>query len=132
MADVNRVIHAETNRQDYVDTADDVDGDVPEVKEANNVQQSEDHGGEDHHRDPHVGEEDEDDGEDGGQGQPDVPQQFVADDLVRLPGGVDLDEAEGAGEAGLGDDLLHLPLGWDMFLRSVKQEVSELLLRGLK
>ena len=132
MADMNRVIHTETNRQHYVDTADDVDGDVPEVKEANNVQQSEDDGGEDHHRDPHVGEEDEDDGEDGGEGQSDVPQQFVPDDLVGLPGCVDLDEAEGAGEAGLGDDLLHLPLGGDMFLRPVKQQVGEPLLRRLK
>ena len=132
MADMNRVINTEANCQDYVDTTDDVDGDVPEVKEANNVHQGEDHSNEDHHRDPHVGEEDEDDGEDGRQGQPDVPQQFVADDLVRLPGGVDLDEAEGGGEAGLCDDLLHPPLGWDMFLRSVKQQVSELLLRRLK
>ena len=132
MADMNRVIHTETNRQHYVDTADDVDGDVPEVKEANNVQQSEDHGGEDHHRDPHVWQQDEDDGEDGSQGQPNVPQQFVANDLVGLPGGVNLDEAEGGGEAGLSDDLLQLPLGGDVLLRPVKQQVGEPLLRRLK
>ena len=129
---MNRVIHTEADCQHDVDTTDDVDGDVPEVKEANNVHQGEDDCDEDHHGDPYVRQEDEDDGEDGGQGQPDVPQQFVADDLVRLPGGVDLDEAEGGGEAGLGDDLLDPPLGWDMFLRPVKQQVSELLLRRLK
>ena len=68
MADMNRVINTEANCQDYVDTTDDVDGDVPEVKEANNVEESEDDSGEDHQGDPHVGEEDEDDGEDGGKG----------------------------------------------------------------
>ena len=131
MPDMNGVIHTETHSQHDVDTADDVDGDVPEMKEANNVHQGEDHSGEDHQRDPHVWEKDEDDDEDGGEGQPDVPQQLVADDLVRLPGGVHLDEAEGGREARLFDDLLHLPLGRDMLLRSIEQQVSEPLFRGL-
>ena len=45
---MNRVVHTETHCQNQVDAGDDVDGDVPEVKEADDVGETEgDH--DDHH-----------------------------------------------------------------------------------
>ena len=55
----------------------------------------------------------------------------MPDDLIRLPGGVDLDKAETSLEARVLDDLLHLPLGGDVLLRPVKQQVGKLDLGGL-
>ena len=47
--DVDAVVDTETNRDDDVNAGHDVDGDVPEVKVANNVDQSD----ADHHHDLH-------------------------------------------------------------------------------
>ena len=43
VADVDAVVDTETDRDDDVDAGHDVDGDVPEVKVANNVNQSDAH-----------------------------------------------------------------------------------------
>ena len=127
-----RIVDTEADSKDDIDAGDDVDGDAPEVEEANEVDEGEEDGGEDEDAEAEAAEEKEGDDQDSEQGEPQVPPELASNDLVRLPGGVDLDEAEGGGEAGLGDDLLHPPLGRDVFLRSVKQEVSEPLLRRLR
>ena len=43
MADVDAVIDTETNRDDDINAGHNVDGDVPEVEVANNVNQSDAH-----------------------------------------------------------------------------------------
>ena len=68
MSNMNWVVHTETHSQDNVDTADDVNGDAPEVEEANYVHQGEDHSQEDSEGDLDIGEQDQDHGEDGAQG----------------------------------------------------------------
>ena len=92
---MNRVVDTEANGKHDVDTGDDVDGDVPEVEEANDVDQGEDNGEEDHQADRQVGQQDQGDDEDAGHGEADVPPKLKPNDLVGLSGGVDLVEAEG-------------------------------------
>ena len=55
------VVHTETHRQNYVDAGDDVDGDVPEVKEADDVGETEADHEDDHETDLEVTEEEEGD-----------------------------------------------------------------------
>ena len=87
---MNRVVDTEADGKHDVDTGDDVDGDVPEVEEADNVCQGDDDDADDVDADADVGEEEEGDDGDGSDGEPDVPPELKADDLVRLPGRVDL------------------------------------------
>ena len=54
MADVDTVVDAKANGEDYVDAGDDVDGDAPEVEEADDVREGEDDGQDDQDADPKV------------------------------------------------------------------------------
>ena len=58
---MDRVVHTETHRQDDVDAGDDVDGDVPEVKEADDVSETQCDHENDHEADLEVTEEEEGD-----------------------------------------------------------------------
>ena len=58
---MDRVVHTETHRQDDVDAGDDVDGDVPEVKEADDVSETEGDHEDDHQADLEVTEKEEGD-----------------------------------------------------------------------
>ena len=87
---MDRIVNTKTNCKDNVDAGDDVDGDVPEVEEADNVCEGDDDDADDEDADADVGEEEEGDDGDGSDCQSDVPPELKADDLVRLPGRVDL------------------------------------------
>ena len=87
---VNGVVDAETYGQNYVDAGDDVNGDVPEVEEANDVGQGDADDAHDINANLNVCKKEEGDNEDAGHGKPDIPPELKADDLVRLPGSVHL------------------------------------------
>ena len=87
---VDRIVDAETDGEDNVDTGDDVDGDVPEVEEADDVREGDDDDEDDVDADADVGEKEEGDDGDGGDGEADVSPKFKPDDLVSLPSRVDL------------------------------------------
>ena len=74
---------------------------------------------------------DEDDGKDGGEGQPDVPQQLVADDLVRLPGGVDLRVRESVRGRDQVEKICDSAPGRDVLVRVVHEEVFDGELGGV-
>ena len=90
MADVDAVVDAQPNGEDNVDAGDDINGDAPEVKKANNVSECEDNGEDNQETDLDVGEEQEDHSSNAGQGQEDVPPQLMSNDLIRLPSSIDL------------------------------------------
>ena len=128
--DVHRVVDAQPDSEDNVHAGDDVDGDVPEVEEANNVDKGEDDGEEDHEADGQVGQQDEGDDEDASHGEADVSPELKPNDLVRLPGCVDLVEAEGRVTKLLGHCLVHsLACGY-MLLWPVELEVKDAELDG--
>ena len=54
MADVDAVVNAKANGEDYVDAGDDVNGDAPEVEEADDVGEGEDDGQDDQDAYPKV------------------------------------------------------------------------------
>ena len=58
---VDRIVNTKTNGEDDVDAGDDVDGDVPEVEEADNVCEGDDDDADDEDADADVGEEEEGD-----------------------------------------------------------------------
>ena len=43
MTYVDRVVNTESDGKNYIDTGDDINGDIPEMKESNNISESEDH-----------------------------------------------------------------------------------------
>jgi len=94
--DVDAVVDTETNRDDDVNAGHDVDGDVPEVKVANNVNQSDAHHQHYHEADLYVSQEDESDQEDTAEAQANISPDFCVDNLVSLPGEIDLVEGDGA------------------------------------
>ena len=48
MANMNRIIHTESNSKDNVNAGDYIDSDVPEVKKSDDIGQSDDNNGENH------------------------------------------------------------------------------------
>ena len=51
---MNRVIHTKSDGEDKVDARDDINGDIPEVKKANNIDQSDDDDDENHETDRNI------------------------------------------------------------------------------
>ena len=94
---MNRVVNAQTNGEHDVDTGDDVDGDVPEVKITNKVCEGEGDNAHDIHADLKVGKEQQGGEEDGSYGEPNVSPQLKADDRVDLPSAVDPMVVKGVG-----------------------------------
>ena len=123
---VDGVVHTETDGQHDVHSGEDVDGEAPEVEKAHDVHQGDDDHEDDDDADEEVPEEKEGDDGHTEEGEQEVPQQFLPDDLVRLPGGVDLAVTE---EVGRGRSLDHLSegsLGGDVSLRPRELEEVEL------
>jgi len=90
VGDVDSVVHTETDGQHDVDGGEDVDGEAPEVEESHDVHQGDDDHDEDDDADEEVPEEEEGDDGHTEEGEQEVPQELLPDDLVRLPGRVDL------------------------------------------
>ena len=87
---VDRIVDTEPDGEDDVDARDDVDGDVPEVEEANDVSEGDDDDADDVDADAEVGEEEEGDDGDGSDGKSDISPELKTDDFVCFPGRVDL------------------------------------------
>jgi len=64
MSDMNRIIHAQSNSEDKVDAGDDVNGDIPEVKKADDIGQSDDNDDENHETDRNISEKYQSDNKD--------------------------------------------------------------------
>ena len=88
MSNVARIVNTESNGEDDTDAGYDVDGDAPEVKEANEVNEGEEDGGKDEEAEAKAAKEEESDDGHGEQDEPQVPPELPADDLVNLPGDV--------------------------------------------
>ena len=122
---MDRVVHAETDGEHNIDTGDDVDGDVPEVKITDNVCQGDDDDAHDIHAYLEVPKEQQGGDEDGGYGEPNVSPQLKADDLISLPReGVGV-EVEGVGGARVIKELGHCPPGRDVDLRVLERKVTK-------
>ena len=122
---MNRVVHAEANGKYDVDTGDDVDGDVPEVKITNKVCEGEGDDAHDIQADLKVGKEQQGGNEDGSYGEPNVSPQFKADNLVALPSAVDPMVVEGVGRTRLFKELGHCTCGGDVDLRVLKSKFTK-------
>ena len=117
VGDVDSVVHTETDGQHDVHSGEDVDGEAPEVEESHDVHQGDDDHDEDDDADEEVPEEEEGDDGHTEEGEEEVPEELLADDLVRLPGRVDLAVTEEVGR-GRGPDHLRDPRpGRDVGLR---------------
>ena len=88
MSNVARIVNTESNSEDDADAGYDVDGDAPEVKEANEVNEGEEDSGEDEKAKAKTAEEEEGDDSHGEQDKPKVPPELPTDDLVNLPGDI--------------------------------------------
>ena len=88
MSNVARVVNTESDGEDDADAGDDVDGDAPEVKEADEVDDGKEDGGKDEEAEAKAAKEEERYDGHGEQNEPQVPPELPADDLVNLPGDV--------------------------------------------
>ena len=122
---MNRVVHAETDGEHDIDTGDDVDGDVPEVKITDDVCEGDDDDAHDIHAYLKVGKEQQGGDEDGGYGEPNVSPQLKSDDLLALPGAVDLMVVEGVGGGRVIKELGHCTCGGDVDLRVLESKVTQ-------
>ena len=128
---MNRVVHAETNREHNIDTGDDVDGDVPEVKITDKVCEGDGDDAYDIHAYLKVGQEQQGGDEDGSYGEPNVSPQLKADDHVDLPSAVDPMVVEGVGGARIIKKLGHCPRGGDVDFRVLESKVIKDNVRNL-
>ena len=76
VADVDRVVHAEADTEYDVDAGDDVDSDVPVVKKANDVSETDGDHEDDHETDLDIAEEEERDDDHSSDGQAKVTPQL--------------------------------------------------------
>ena len=125
MADVDTVVNAQADGKDNVDAGDDVDGDVPEVKETDDVGETEGNHEDDHEADLEVTEEEEGDEDHAGDGEAEVPPELSTNDDVCLPHGVDPGVTEVAGGGGLLYDPPNRLPGRDVLVRSGQSDVGE-------
>ena len=86
---MDRIVDTEPDGEDDVDARDDVDGDVPEVEEADDVSEGDDDDADDVDADADVCEQHKGDQGHRGHGKPDVSPELKSDYLVCLPGSVD-------------------------------------------
>lgn len=91
VTDVDRVVHAQTNGDDYIDGADDVNADVPGVHEPTQVHQAEGDCPEDEDGSQQVRQEDQSGQEDAGESEAEVSEQLPCYDLVSFPVGIFLE-----------------------------------------
>ena len=119
------VVHTETHCQDYVNAGDGVDSDVPEVKESDDVDETEGDHEDDHDTDLEVTEEEESEEDHTGDGEAEVAPELYTSDDIRLPGGVVPGVTEVVGGGGLLYDSPDCLSGRDVFLRSGQTHVGE-------
>ena len=130
MSYVDRVVHTETDRQHDVHSGEDVDGEAPEVEEAHDVDKGDDDHDEDDDADEEIPEEEEGDDGHTEEGEEEVPQQLLPDDLVRLPGRVDLAVTEEVGRCRCPDQLRQGSLGRYVGLRAGELQEVDLTAGG--
>ena len=122
---MNRVVHAETNGEHNIDTGDDVDGDVPEVKITDKVCEGDGDDAYDIHAYLKVGKEQQGGEEDGSYGEPNVSPQLKADDRVDLPSAVDPMVVKGVGGGRFIKELGHCTCGGDVDLGVLESKVTK-------
>lgn len=130
MGNMARIVDTEADSKDDIDAGDDVDGDAPEVEEANEVDEGEEDGGEDEDAEAEAAEEKEGDDQDSEQGEPQVPPELASNDLVRLPGGVHQGVAERCRKPGVFDDRLDSVPSRRVLVRPRENLISDSTPRG--
>ena len=90
VGNVCRVVDAEADDEDDADAHDGVDGQAPEVDEANHVDEGQDDAGEHENAELDRGQHEHGDDEHGGDGEAQVPPKLAAHDVVALPRRIDL------------------------------------------
>ncbi len=120
MRDVQRVVDAEADYDHDTDADDGVYGEAPEMQHADDVDKDEYDAGEYHEREAEVGQHDEADEEDAGEGERQVAGELVADDVVCLPRRVDHGVDKRVGEVRLGDEAVNGALGCRLLARGVE------------
>ena len=96
IGDVTGIVNTESNGEDDADAGDDVDGDAPDVKEANKIDQGEEDGGNDEKAETEAAEQEKGDDGDGEQDETKVPPKLPPDDLINLPSDIGQRVAERA------------------------------------
>ena len=123
---VGGVVDAEADGDDDDDAGDGVDGEAPEVHEAQGVDYGHDHAHHDQEAAHDVREQEQGHDEDAGHGDAEVTEELGLDDLVRLPVGVLLGRGEDAvAEVQLGDGVLHPVHRGDVLAGPVEPLVRE-------
>ena len=117
MSNMAGIVDAKSNRQDNVDAGDDVNGDPPEVEEADEVDEGEEDSGKDKETEAETAKEEQGDDEHGKEGKTKVPPELPAYDLVGLPRRVDQGVAEGRRQPRVFDDRLDRVARWRVLLR---------------
>ena len=78
MSNVNTVVNTETNRDDNVDTGDNVNVDIPKVEESHDIHQGDPNHHHDHEAHLEVGKKKEGDHKDAGQSQTNISPKFFS------------------------------------------------------
>ena len=80
-----RIVHAQSYGHHHVNHRNEIDLDIPEVEEADRIDDGEDDAEDDHEADGEVGEEEEGDDEHRGHGQAHVTPHFQLKNLLVVP-----------------------------------------------
>ena len=88
MTYVDRIVNTESYGKNNVDTGDDIDGDVPEMKESNNVSEGEDYNQDDHDTYLDVTEKKESHNKNTDHSQPNISPQFIPNYLICFPSSI--------------------------------------------
>ena len=120
MGDMDRIVDTEANSQDDVDSRDDVNGDIPEMEEANNIHQGGSNHGKDKDDNKDVTEEESGDDGDAQDGEEQVPGELLSDDLICFPSRIDLTVGEQVWRLGRDDSITDCDLGWYMFIKTTE------------
>ena len=86
---MDKVVNTDYNGKDNRDTGDDIDGDIPEMKESNNISESEDHKQDDQDANIDVKEKKESDKDDTGHSHTNISPQFKLDYFISIPKSID-------------------------------------------
>ena len=86
---MDKVVNTDYNGKDNRDTGDDIDGDIPEMKESNNISESEDHKQDDQDTDIDVIEKKKSDKDDTEQSHTNISPEFKLDYIICIPSSID-------------------------------------------
>ena len=118
VGDMYSVVHAQTDGEHDVHSGEDVNCYTPEVKEPDNIHQSDDDHDYDNETDEDITEEEESDDGHTKKGEEKVPLKFLANNFVSLPGGINLAVTEEVWRGRALYDLSECGLSWDVLLWS--------------